>query len=122
MSVHGCEASVIEPQAPIRLIGQQEDAVADAAEARSRKVKGDYRGAVRPQLFGVSDDRSCLAAPVSVSTRQVAELVSVKGMTGISKSSVSKLKGPSTNARTVFLNRPLAGEWPYFWLMPCTSR
>jgi hypothetical protein len=70
--------------------------MADAG--RGTIAEGQRRGAVRPQLFGVSGDRSCLAAPVSVSTRQVDELVSVKRMTGISKSSVSKPKGPSTNA------------------------
>lgn len=38
------------------------------------------------------------------------------GMTGISKSSVSKLCKDIDERVLAFLKRPLAGEWPYLWL------
>ena len=51
-----------------------------------------------------------------VSTRRVDELVQAMGMTGISKSSVSKLCKDIDERVSSFLNRPLTGEWPYLWL------
>ena len=51
-----------------------------------------------------------------VSTRKVDELVQAMGMTGISKSSVSKLCKDIDERVNAFLKRPLAGEWPYLWL------
>ena len=56
-----------------------------------------------------------------VSTRRVDELVQAMGMTGISKSSVSKLCKDIDERVHAFLKRPLAGDWPYLWLdgAPC---
>ena len=51
-----------------------------------------------------------------VSTRRVDELVQAMGMTGISKSSVSKLCKDIDERVNAFLKRPLGGEWPYLWL------
>jgi transposase-like protein len=51
-----------------------------------------------------------------VSTRSVDELVKAMGMTGISKSQVSRLCGEIDDKVAAFLNRPLEGEWPYLWL------
>ena len=51
-----------------------------------------------------------------VSTRRVEELVQAMGMTGISKSQVSKLCKEIDERVTSFLERPLEGEWPYLWL------
>ncbi|GAY20323.1 mobile element protein [Sphingobium fuliginis] len=51
-----------------------------------------------------------------VSTRRVDELVQAMGMTGISKSSVSKLCKDIDERVHAFLKRPLTGEWPYLWL------
>ena len=51
-----------------------------------------------------------------VSTRRVDELVQAMGMSGISKSSVSKLCKEIDERVSAFLKRPLAGEWPYLWL------
>ena len=51
-----------------------------------------------------------------VSTRKVDELVQAMGMTGISKSSVSKLCKDIDERVNAFLRRPLAGHWPYLWL------
>lgn len=51
-----------------------------------------------------------------VSTRKVDELVQAMGMTGISKSSVSKLCKDIDERVNAFLKRPLSGDWPYLWL------
>jgi putative transposase len=51
-----------------------------------------------------------------VSTRSVDELVRAMGMTGISKSQVSRLCGEIDERVHAFLDRPLEGEWPYLWL------
>ena len=51
-----------------------------------------------------------------VSTRKVDELVQAMGMSGISKSSVSKLCRDIDERVGAFLGRPLEGEWPYLWL------
>jgi putative transposase len=51
-----------------------------------------------------------------VSTRSVDDLVKALGMTGISKSQVSRLCGEIDDKVHAFLNRPLEGEWPYLWL------
>lgn len=51
-----------------------------------------------------------------VSTRRVEELVQAMGMSGISKSQVSKLCKEIDERVGSFLDRPLEGEWPYLWL------
>ena len=51
-----------------------------------------------------------------VSTRRVDDLVQAMGLAGISKSQVSKLCKEIDERVHAFLDRPLAGEWPYLWL------
>jgi putative transposase len=51
-----------------------------------------------------------------VSTRRVEDLVQAMGLTGISKSTVSKLCQDIDERVNAFLDRPLEGEWPYLWL------
>ena len=51
-----------------------------------------------------------------VSTRSVDDLVKAMGMTGISKSHVSRLCGEIDGKIADFLNRLLEGDWPYVWL------
>jgi putative transposase len=51
-----------------------------------------------------------------VSTRRVDELVQAMGLSGISKSTVSKLCKDIDDRVNAFLDRPLAGDWPYLWL------
>ena len=51
-----------------------------------------------------------------VSTRSVDELVQAMGMSGISKSQVSRLCGEIDDKIRSFLDRPLEGDWPYLWL------
>jgi transposase-like protein len=51
-----------------------------------------------------------------VSTRSVDDLVQAMGMSGISKSQVSRLCGEIDERVQTFLTRPLEGDWPYVWL------
>jgi transposase-like protein len=51
-----------------------------------------------------------------VSTRKVDDLVQAMGLTGIGKSTVSKLCKDIDERVNAFLDRPLQGEWPYLWL------
>jgi putative transposase len=51
-----------------------------------------------------------------VSTRSVDDLVKAMGMSGISKSQVSRLCGEIDDKIKAFLNRPLEGDWPCIWL------
>jgi putative transposase len=51
-----------------------------------------------------------------ISTRSVDDLVQALGMSGISKSQVSRLCGEIDEKVKAFLDRPLDGEWPYIWL------
>ena len=51
-----------------------------------------------------------------VSTRSVDDLVQALGMSGISKSQVSRLCEDIDGRVKTFLSRPLEGEWPYLWI------
>ncbi len=51
-----------------------------------------------------------------VSTRSVDDLVQAMGMSGISKSQVSRLCGEIDDKVQSFLERPLEGDWLYLWL------
>ncbi len=51
-----------------------------------------------------------------ISTRSVDELVKALGISGISKSQVSRLCSEIVEKVASFLNRPLEGDWPYLWL------
>jgi putative transposase len=51
-----------------------------------------------------------------VSTRSVDELVKALGMSGISKSQVSRLCEEIDERVHAFLERPLEGDWPYLWI------
>ena len=51
-----------------------------------------------------------------VSTRSFDDLVKTMGMTGVSKSQVSRLCVEIDERVDAFVSRPLEGEWPYLWL------
>ena len=51
-----------------------------------------------------------------VSTRSVDELVKAMGMSGISKSQVSRLCEEIDERVHAFLGRPIEGDWPYLWI------
>ena len=51
-----------------------------------------------------------------VSTRSVDDLVKAMGMSGISKSQVSRLCEEIDEKVKAFLSRPIEGDWPYLWI------
>src|SRR3954453_18233724 len=93
---------------------------AGTVELRIPKLrKGSYfPGFLEPRRMA----EKALAAVVQeayvqgVSTRSVDELVKAMGMSGISKSQVSRLCEEIDGKIAAFLNRPLEGDWPYLWL------
>src|SRR5438093_5948916 len=51
-----------------------------------------------------------------ISTRSVDDLVKALGMSGVSKSQVSRLCGELDERVGAFLNRTVEGDWPYLWI------
>jgi putative transposase len=51
-----------------------------------------------------------------ISTRSVDDLVKALGMSGVSKSQVSRLCGELDERVGAFLNRQIEGDWPYLWI------
>jgi transposase-like protein len=51
-----------------------------------------------------------------VSTRSVDDLVKALGMSGVSKSQVSRLCEEIDERVRAFLDRPIEGDWPYLWI------
>jgi putative transposase len=51
-----------------------------------------------------------------ISTRSVDDLVKAMGMSGISKSQVSRLCQEIDERVQAFLTRPIEGDWPYLWI------
>ena len=51
-----------------------------------------------------------------VSTRSVDDLVKAMGMSGVSKSQVSRLCEEIDGKVKAFLDRPIEGDWPYLWI------
>src|ERR1700722_17340436 len=51
-----------------------------------------------------------------ISTRLVDDLVQAMGMSGISKSQVSRLCEEIDVRVKAFLDRPIEGDWPYLWI------
>src|SRR5213079_3353689 len=93
---------------------------AGTVELRIPKLrKGSYFPAfLEPRRTG----EKALAAVIQeayiqgVSTRSVDELVKAMGMSGISKSQVSRLCTEIDERVHAFLNRPIEGDWPYLWI------
>ena len=51
-----------------------------------------------------------------ISTRSVDDLVKAMGLSGLSKSQVSRLCEEIDERVNAFLTRPLEGNWPYLWI------
>jgi len=51
-----------------------------------------------------------------ISTRSVDDLVKAMGMSGVSKSQVSRLCEEIDGKVKAFLERPVEGDWPYLWI------
>jgi putative transposase len=92
---------------------------AGAVELRIPKLrKGSYfPGFLEPRRLA----EKALTAVVQeayiqgISTRSVDELVKALGMSGISKSQVSRLCAEIDERVKAFLERPIEGDWPYLW-------
>jgi transposase-like protein len=93
---------------------------AGAVELRIPKLrKGSYfPGFLEPRRMA----EKALTAVVQeayvqgVSTRSVDDLVQAMGMSGISKSQVSRLCAEIDDKVKAFLGRPIEGDWPYLWI------
>jgi putative transposase len=93
---------------------------AGSVELRIPKLrKGSYfPGFLEPRRMA----EKALAAVVQeayvhgVSTRSVDDLVQAMGISGISKSQVSRLCAEIDEKVKTFLQRPLEGDWPYLWI------
>jgi putative transposase len=93
---------------------------AGAVELRIPKLrKGSYfPGFLEPRRMA----EKALTAVVQeayiqgVSTRAVDDLVQAMGMSGISKSQVSRLCQEIDERVKAFLGRPIEGDWPYLWI------
>jgi putative transposase len=96
------------------------DTRAGTVELRIPKIrKGSYfPGFLEPRRMGEKALTAVIqeAYVQGVSTRSVDDLVQAMGMTGISKSQVSRLCSEIDERVQTFLNRPLEGDWPYLWL------
>ncbi|HKX06515.1 MAG TPA: IS256 family transposase [Methylomirabilota bacterium] len=96
------------------------DTRAGTVELKIPKVRaGSYfPGFLEPRRTG----EKALAAVIQeayiqgVSTRSVDELVRSLGMTGISKSQVSRLCSEIDERVNAVVTRPLEGDWPYLWI------
>ena len=93
---------------------------AGAVELRIPKLrKGSYfPGFLEPRRLA----EKALTAVVQeayiqgISTRSVDDLVKALGMSGISKSQVSRLCEEIDGRVKAFLDRPIEGDWPYLWI------
>jgi len=78
---------------------------------------GSRKASPYPDLKGRwSGDHRGEAWIAGVSTRKVDDLVQAMGLSGISKSQVSKLCKEIDERVGAFLKRSLEGDWPYLWL------
>jgi putative transposase len=93
---------------------------AGAVELRIPKLrKGSYfPGFLEPRRMAEKALTAVIqeAYVQGVSTRSVDDLVKAMGMSGVSKSQVSRLCGEIDDKIKTFLDRPLEGDWPYVWL------
>src|SRR6201995_4248083 len=93
---------------------------AGAVELRIPKLrKGSYfPGFLEPRRMAEKALTAVIqeAYVQGVSTRSVDDLVQAMGMSGISKSQVSRLCGEIDDKVKAFLARPIEGDWPYLWI------
>ncbi len=93
---------------------------AGAVELRIPKLrKGSYfPGFLEPRRMAEKALTAVIqeAYVQGVSTRSVVDLVQAMGMSGISKSQVSRLCGEIDDKVKAFLARSIEGDWPYLWI------
>jgi putative transposase len=88
---------------------------AGTVELRIPKLrKGSYfPGFLEPRRLA---EKALTAVVQGISTRSVDDLVKALGMSGISKSQVSRLCEEIDERVKAFLDRPIEGDWPYLWI------
>jgi len=126
MEVSGLTGAALGERSPDRLVqrngyrGRLWETRAGAVELRIPKLrKGSYfPGFLEPRRLA----EKALTAVIQeayiqgISTRSVDDLVKALGMTGISKSQVSRLCEEIDERVKTFLDRPIEGDWPYLWI------
>jgi putative transposase len=126
LEVEGLTGAAYGARSPVRINhrnGYRErdwETRAGAVELRIPKLrKGSYLPAfLEPRRMAEKALTAVIqeAYVQGISTRSVDDLVRAMGMTGISKSQVSRLCEEIDDKIRAFLDRPLEGEWPYLWL------
>jgi len=126
LEVEGLTGAAWGERSPARLAqrngyrGRDWETRAGAVELRIPKLRqGSYfPGFLEPRRMA----EKALTAVIQeayiqgVSTRSVDELVKALGMSGVSKSQVSRLCGEIDERVKAFLERPIEGDWPYLWV------
>jgi putative transposase len=126
MEVSGLTGAALGERSPDRLAqrngyrGRTWETRAGAVELRIPKLrKGSYfPGFLEPRRLA----EKALTAVIQeayiqgISTRSVDDLVKALGMTGISKSQVSRLCEEIDERVKTFLDRPIEGDWLYLWI------
>jgi putative transposase len=126
MEVSGLTGAALGERSPDRLVQRNgyRDRIwetrAGTVELRIPKLrKGSYfPGFLEPRRLA----EKALTAVIQeayiqgISTRSVDDLVKALGMSGISKSQVSRLCEEIDERVKTFLDRPMEGDWPYLWI------
>src|SRR3984893_15069214 len=107
-------------KSPTRLGERDGETRAGTVELRTPRLrKGSYvPGFLEPRRMA----KKALTAVIQeaylqgISTRSVDELVKAMGMSGTSKSQVSRLCEEIDQRVRAFLDRPIEGDWPYLWI------
>jgi putative transposase len=126
MEVSGLTGAALGERTPDRLVQRNgyRDRIwetrAGTVELRIPKLrKGSYfPGFLEPRRMA----EKALTAVIQeayiqgISTRSVDNLVKALGMSGVSKSQVSRLCEDIDERVKTFLDRPIEGDWPYLWI------